>query len=77
MVEEAIHLTPQMFTMIPPDLCKELADALISLDSDHISAVILKVAPYDLALHKTLMKLVDCFDYPAILKALPTRETIL
>jgi CheY-like chemotaxis protein len=67
---EPAQLTPQMFTVLPPALCSELADALNSLDSDLINGIILKVAAYDLTLHKTLMHLADRFDYSAIQKAL-------
>jgi PAS domain S-box-containing protein len=55
---------------LPAPLRQELHNALISLDSEYISAVIQQVATHDAKLHKTLSHLAGNFDYPAILKAL-------
>ena len=73
---EPAQLKTQMFAVLPPALCKELADALDSLDSDFINGIILKVAVYDLTLHKALIHLADRFDYSAILKALPPNQEV-
>ncbi len=63
-------LTPQLLTVLPPDLKQELRDALESLEIERISKVIGRVVHLDASLHKTLSQLVDNFDYPAILNAL-------
>jgi len=53
-------------------LHRELHAALESLEGERITAVIGQVASFDSKLHKTLSRLADNFDYPAILKALQT-----
>ena len=67
---EAAPLTAEMLAVLPPELRRELHDALESLESERISAVIQQVAPHDAKLHRTLSHLVENFDYPAILGAL-------
>ena len=69
---EAMPLTAQMLSVLPPSLCQELQDTLKSLDAERIAALIEQVAPYDVNLRKTLTQLVDNFDYLAILKVLQT-----
>jgi DNA-binding response OmpR family regulator len=65
-------LTAGMLAVLPPDLHRELHAALESLEGERITAVIGQVASIDSKLHKTLSRLADNFDYPAILKALQT-----
>ena len=55
---------------------KELKDALESLDSIRISAAIQRIGEADAELGRTLSRLAENFDYPAILSAL-TAETRL
>jgi signal transduction histidine kinase/CheY-like chemotaxis protein len=70
--EEAseVELTAEMLAVLPPDLRRELHDALESLESERISAAIQQIAPHDPTLHQTLSHLAENFDYPTILKAL-------
>jgi len=70
-----VALTSEMLAVLPADLCRELHDALESLEGERIAAVIQQVEAYDSALHKTLSRLVENFDYPAILKALQPKQT--
>lgn len=67
-----VVLTAEMLKVLPPKLRGELRDALTSLKSEHIDAVIRQTEPYDATLHKTLSHLADNFDYPAILDVLQT-----
>jgi signal transduction histidine kinase/CheY-like chemotaxis protein len=68
--EEEVSLTPQMLEILPKELRSELSTALVHLDSKHIEAIIQQVAAYDQALQKTLTKLAERYDYPAILQCL-------
>ena len=65
-----VSLTAEMLAVLPPALQGELRDALESLNSERINAVLRQVEPIDEPLRKTLAHLADDFDYPAILKAL-------
>ena len=70
---EDVHddaLTKEMLTVLPTTLRHELHDALQSLDSGRIAAVIQQVALYDSMLHKLLSRMTENFDYPTILNAL-------
>ena len=67
-----VVLTAEMLAVLPADLRRELHAALESLEGERITAVIGQVASFDSKLHKTLSRLADNFDYPAILKALQT-----
>jgi PAS domain S-box-containing protein len=67
---EAAELTPAALAKLPQDLRMELQAALESLESERIAAALQKVAAHDDALQKTLVRLIENFDYPAILKAL-------
>ncbi|MDP2771342.1 MAG: PAS domain S-box protein [Giesbergeria sp.] len=69
-------LTAGMLAVLPPDLHRELHDAAESLEGERITAVIGQVASFDSKLHKTLSRLADNFDYPAILKALQTNPPV-
>jgi CheY-like chemotaxis protein len=69
-----VVLTAQMLAVLPPELRRELHDALESLEDERITAVIGQVASYDSTLHKTLSRLAGNFDYPAILEALQTNQ---
>jgi CheY-like chemotaxis protein len=66
----------QMLTVLPPTLRSEFHDALESLESERIAAVIEQVASYDPKLYKTLSHLTENFDYPAILKALQMNQQV-
>lgn len=70
--QPAIALTPEMLSVLPEGLRSDLATALESLETQRIARVIQQVASYDRKLQKTLSHLAENFDYPAILKALPT-----
>jgi hypothetical protein len=63
-----------MLSGLPQELLKEIKDALESLESARIASVLQKVAAHDKALQKSLSSLVENFDYPAILKALPDNQ---
>lgn len=71
--EQIEKFTPEMLAMLPDALCAELKAALDSLDSERIAVVIAQIAAHDTKLQKMLSKLVDNFDYPAILNALDGR----
>jgi hypothetical protein len=68
--EPTMTLTPDMLANLPEALRNELKEALESLETERIALVIKQVAVYDQQLQKTLLQLIDNFDYPAILKAL-------
>ncbi len=55
---------------LPAALCRDLHDALETLDGERIGAVLAQIAPLDEALHRQLTRLAQNFDYPAILGAL-------
>ena len=65
-----VSLTPDMLAALPSQLRKNLRDALESLDSERITLILAQVAEHDVGLQKILVRLVENFDYPAILKAL-------
>jgi len=65
-----VALTPERLTVLPASLREELRDAVDSLDSERIAAVIREVNEVDAELGRTLSRLAEYFDYPAILKAL-------
>ena len=67
---DTAELTPAMLQGLPPALRTELTEALLSLDSDRIDAVIQKIAQSDATLGKVLAHTASNFDYPAILRAL-------
>lgn len=67
---QPVILTAEMLSVLPPGLRRELRDALESLEGERIAAVIRQAAAHDSKLHKTLSRLAENFDYPAILKAL-------
>lgn len=67
-----VLLTSAMLSILPLDLRGELRDALESLETERIEAVIHQIASYDKKLYKTLIHLANNFDYPSILQALPT-----
>lgn len=69
--EESIDtLQPERLKKLPDALRNELKAALQSLEDDRIAQVIQHVANHDEPLQKVLLRLIDNFDYPAILKAL-------
>ncbi len=63
-------LAPDALKQLPAELKAALKDALESLESDRITAVIQQIEASDSSLGKILMQLADNFDYPAILKAM-------
>jgi signal transduction histidine kinase/CheY-like chemotaxis protein len=63
-----VTLTSEMMGVLGSELRQELHDALESLNTDRIAAVIGQVT--DATLQKTLTYLADNFDYPTILNAL-------
>jgi PAS domain S-box-containing protein len=65
-----VVLTSAMLSVLPFELRGELRDALESLETERIEAVIHEVASYDKKLYKILMHLAENFDYPFILTAL-------
>jgi CheY-like chemotaxis protein/anti-sigma regulatory factor (Ser/Thr protein kinase) len=70
-----VALTPEVLTVLPAALRKALRDALESLDNEHIAAAIRLIAEVDAELGRTLSRLAEYFDYPAILDALGKAAT--
>ncbi len=66
-------LTPAMLAVLPAALREELRDALASLDSERIGAVIQQAREADVDLGRVLAHLAENFDYSAIMNAL-TRD---
>ena len=71
---ETAVLIPEMLAELPAAVREQLADAVISLDSQRIADIIDGIAEYDRPLQAALSQLADNYDYPAILKALRTIE---
>ncbi|MDP3876003.1 MAG: ATP-binding protein [Methylobacter sp.] len=69
-VDEGSVLTSPLLDVLPLALRIELREALESLNSEQITAVIARIKPIDVKLYKTLNRLAENFDYPCILKAL-------
>jgi len=67
---ETVVLAPEMLAALPPELLGNLKNALESLESDRIQAVIQQVAAFDGQLHNALARLAENFDYLVILKAI-------
>jgi PAS domain S-box-containing protein len=65
-----VALNAAMLTVLPQALRVELKAALESLMGERIEAVLVQIKPYDETLHQTLSRLVENYDYPAILKLL-------
>ncbi|HEX5363134.1 MAG TPA: ATP-binding protein, partial [Gallionella sp.] len=65
-----VALTPDKLLVLPVDLRLELQHALENLDSERIAASIHRVGEIDAELGRTLSRLAEYFDYPAILNAL-------
>jgi len=63
-------LSADRLALLPPDLRDELRAALESLEGDRIDAAIRQTATCDAALHQTLSRLAENFDYPGIISAL-------
>lgn len=68
--EQNMPLTPEMLSLLPDELRRDLQDALESLEGEQIALIIQQVASYDQPLQKNLANLAESFDYSAILKAL-------
>ena len=71
---QAVGLTPDMLVALPEALRREFHDALVSLDSGRITMIIGEVGNIDPQLAPLLTRLVENFDYPAILHALETEN---
>jgi PAS domain S-box-containing protein len=63
-------LTPTMLSGLPLTLRADLRNAVERLDSARIQAAVKQVCDIDPALGRTLLRLADNFDYPAMLNAL-------
>jgi PAS domain S-box-containing protein len=68
--EKDVTLTLEMLNGLPEGLLGELKEALESLESGRIEAVIQRIATLDKTLTKKLSYLAANFNYPAILKVL-------
>jgi PAS domain S-box-containing protein len=68
--EEVNWLTAEMFSMLPKAVQLELYESLQSLEHDRIDQAIQQVGEHDQVLAKTLARLVEHYNYPAILKVL-------
>ncbi|MEJ2407616.1 MAG: ATP-binding protein, partial [Candidatus Thiodiazotropha sp.] len=64
------NLTPQMLATLTKELRHQLSDAIRSLDSNRIKAVIEYIGNINTPLGKSLGHLADEFNYPMILQAL-------
>jgi uncharacterized lipoprotein YmbA len=64
-----------MLAAIPEDIRQRLCDALVSLDSERITAAIDEAAKTDATLAHTLRRFAESFDYPAILRALEAKDS--
>jgi PAS domain S-box-containing protein len=69
-------LTPTMLADLEQELQHELREALETLDSDRIAAVIRQIADRYPALAETLGSLADNFDYPTIMQALASLKNV-
>ena len=67
-------LTGAMLLKLPDPLRQELRTAVASLDNDRIASTLGKLGAVDAELARTLSRLTEYFDYPAILKALDETE---
>lgn len=63
-------LTAAMLLKLPAPLRQELRTAVASLDNERIAGTLDKLGAVDAELARTLSRLTEYFDYPAILKAL-------
>jgi PAS domain S-box-containing protein len=63
-------VTAENMEVLPENERVELRLALESLDEERIARAVAKVSNYDTELQNKLRRLIECFDYPAILKAL-------
>jgi PAS domain S-box-containing protein len=67
-------LTGAMLAQLPAALRQELRAAVTSLDNERIANTLDKLGAADAELARTLSRLTEYFDYPAILKALDETE---
>lgn len=70
---ETVNLTPEMLSVLPKDILRDLELAVKNLDSEHIGLIIQQITAYDQQLKTVLTRLADNYDYPAILKMLRTK----
>ncbi len=73
--QEVVTLTPEMLSILPQALRKELHDVLESLDSASIDDTIKKITEVEAELGYTLSRLTENFDYQSILIALDGRNS--
>ncbi len=66
-------LSVEMFAKLPDAVCQQLQQALESLETEAIDLALQAVTEHDAGLGKILRRLVNNFDYPAILNTLPAR----
>jgi PAS domain S-box-containing protein len=71
--QEVVNLTPEMLSVLPQALRKELHDALESLDSVSIEATIKNISAIESELGSILTCLSENYDYQSILTALGDR----
>lgn len=69
---ESAPLTPEMLSVLPEPIRRDLENAVVSLESERMELIIERIADFDPLLKDVLSRLVYNFDYPAILKALRT-----
>ena len=67
---EPLVLTQAMLANLPTELRQQFKEALETLDSERIVAIIGQIGAMDTELGRTLSRLADEFDYPAILSVL-------
>jgi PAS domain S-box-containing protein len=73
--EQSGALTAEMLSVLPIALRNELCDALESLERNRIDRAIQQVGEHDQGLQKRLDRLVESFNYPAILQVLEKELT--
>jgi CheY-like chemotaxis protein len=68
--KQVLELTPALLDGLTAALRNKLEEAVLSLDSDRVDAVIREIEQHDAALGKIIAYYAGNFDYPAILRAL-------
>lgn len=69
--DETIDIDPDLLAALPKPLRQEFKAALESLEILRIDQVVARVTQHEPRLRKSLTHFTDCYDYPAILKAMP------
>lgn len=73
--EPSIPLSPEVLSVLPREMRKELTAALVSLDITRIDEVISRIAVVNPALGEVLTRHTEKFDYTAILQAVQDGST--